>query len=43
VLANVKAEARALGLDDWLVADLYDQLIEASIAYETEAFEQLRG
>jgi isochorismate pyruvate lyase len=43
VLAKVKAEARARGLDDRLVADLYDQLIEASIAYETEVFEKLRG
>jgi isochorismate pyruvate lyase len=42
VLENVKAEARAYGLDDRLIEHLYDQLVEASIGYETEAFEKLR-
>ena len=43
VIAKVKAEARALGLDDQQIARLYDQLIEASISYEMGAFEKLRG
>jgi isochorismate pyruvate lyase len=42
VIANVQAEARSRGLDDHLIGSLYDQLIEASISYETEAFAKLR-
>lgn len=43
VLAKVRAEAEAHGLDDGLMEQLYDQLIEASISYEAEAFEKLKG
>ena len=43
VIAKVKAEARALGMDEQQIARLYDQLIEASISYEMDAFEKLRG
>jgi isochorismate pyruvate lyase len=42
VIAKVKAEARALGLDEQQIAQMYDQLIEASISYEMDAFEKLR-
>jgi len=43
VIAKVKAEARVLGLDEQQIARLYNQLIEASISYEMDAFEKLRG
>src|SRR5438105_13570302 len=43
VIAKVKAEARAHGVDEQQIAGLYDQLIEASIIYEMGAFEKLRG
>lgn len=42
VLANVRAEAAAAGVPVALVAMLWEQLIEASIAYEFEAFDQRR-
>ena len=43
VIAKVKAEARVLGLNEQQIAHMYDQLIEASIRYEMDAFENLRG
>jgi isochorismate pyruvate lyase len=43
VIAKVKAEARALGLNEQQIAHMYDELIEASIRYELDAFEKLRG
>ena len=43
VIAKVKAEACALGLDEQQIARMYDQLIEVSISYEMDAFERLRG
>jgi isochorismate pyruvate lyase len=43
VIAKVKTEARALGLDEQQIAQMYNQLIEASISYEMDAFEKLRG
>jgi isochorismate pyruvate lyase len=43
VIAKVKAEARARGLDDQIVEQFYERLIEASIGYEMEAFEKLRA
>ena len=43
VIAKVKAEARARGLDEQQIARMYDQLIEVSISYEMDAFERLRG
>src|SRR5438874_9118916 len=42
VIAKVKAEARACGLEERLAELLYDQLIEASISYEMESFEKVR-
>ena len=43
VIAKVKAEARVLGLNEQQIAHMYDQLIEASIRYEMDAFEKLSG
>ena len=43
VLAKVDAAADEAGLDRDLVANLYEQLIEASIAYEFEEFDRIRG
>jgi isochorismate pyruvate lyase len=43
VIAKVKAEARACGLDHRIIEQLYERLIEASISYELESFEKLRG
>lgn len=43
VLAKVDAAADEAGLDRDLIASLYEQLIEASIAYEFEEFDRIRG
>lgn len=43
VLAKVDAAADEAGLDRDLLARIYEQLIEASIAYELEEFDRLRG
>ncbi|HEX8667645.1 MAG TPA: chorismate mutase [Allosphingosinicella sp.] len=43
VLANVAAAARREGVPVELAAALYEQLIEASIAYELERFDALRA
>ena len=43
VLAKVDAAAAAQGLDQALMARLYEDLIETSIAYELELFDQARG
>ena len=40
VLANVGAEARARGVPEAVVAALWETLIEASIAYEFDAFDR---
>ncbi|WP_242138372.1 MULTISPECIES: chorismate mutase [unclassified Sphingomonas] len=40
VIANACAEARASGVPEQIVADLWEQLVEASIAYELRAFDQ---
>ena len=39
VIANAVAEARAAGLPEAPIADLWDRLVEASIAYELAAFD----
>ena len=39
VIANARAEATAAGLPDAPIADLWDRLVEASIAYELAAFD----
>jgi isochorismate pyruvate lyase len=43
VLRNVVEQARAEGAPEAAVAELYDRLIEASIAYEFERFDALRA
>lgn len=43
VLAKVDSAASELGLDRALLARLYEELIESSIAYELEAFDRTRG
>ncbi len=40
VIANACAEARASGVPERVVADLWEQLVEASIAYELAAFDR---
>lgn len=40
VIANVRAHARAAGLPEEPLARLWDQLVEASIAYEFDAFDR---
>ncbi|USU13690.1 chorismate mutase [Sphingomonadaceae bacterium OTU29THOMA1] len=39
VIANARAEAERLGLPGGAIADLWEQLVEASIAYELSAFD----
>ena len=39
VIANAVAQANAAGLPDAVIADLWDRLVEASIAYELAAFD----
>src|SRR5688500_9685119 len=43
VLAKVDAAATELGVDPSLMARLYEDLIETSIAYELEVFDRSRG
>jgi len=43
VLAKVDAAAVALDVDQKLIARLYDDLIETSIAHELEEFDRTRG
>jgi isochorismate pyruvate lyase len=38
VIENARAEAVRLGLPDAAIADLWEGLVEASIAYELNAF-----
>lgn len=40
VIANARAEAVRLGVPEALVAELWEQLVEASIAYELAAFDR---
>lgn len=40
VIANVKAAAEAAGMPGDAIAELWDRLVEASIAYEFEAFDR---
>ena len=43
VLANVGALARQEGLPPAVAGELYEALIEASIAYELELFDKMHG
>ena len=40
VIANVRAHARTAGVPEESVGALWEQLVEASIAYEFEAFDR---
>ena len=42
VIANAVAQATAAGLPEAPIADLWDRLVEASIAYELAAFDARR-
>lgn len=43
VLSKVDASATELGVDRALMARMYEDLVETSIAYELRKFDQLRG
>jgi isochorismate pyruvate lyase len=43
VLAKVDASAAQLGVDRALMARLYEDLVETSIAYELDVFDRTRG
>lgn len=43
VIAQVRASAAAAGLPADVLAEIWDRLVEASIAYELEAFDSLRA
>ncbi len=43
VIANARADAQARGLPAEPVAAIWEQLVEASIAYELDEWEQVRG
>jgi isochorismate pyruvate lyase len=43
VIGNAVAEARAATLPEAAIADLWDRLVEASIAYELEEYDRTRG
>ncbi|MBB4641093.1 chorismate mutase [Rhizorhapis suberifaciens] len=40
VIANARVEAVRLGVPETLVAELWERLVEVSIAYELEAFDR---
>jgi isochorismate pyruvate lyase len=40
VIANARCHARAAGLPEDVIAALWDQLVESSIAYEFVAFDK---
>ena len=40
VISNARDEAAAIGLPDAAIADLWEGLVEASIAYELAAFDR---
>ncbi len=43
VIDNARAEAERLGAPGDLIADLWEQLVEASIAYEMAEYDRTRG
>jgi isochorismate pyruvate lyase len=43
VIANASAEAEKLGAPAGAVAELWDRIVELSIAYEMDEFDRLRG
>ncbi|HJT41433.1 MAG TPA: chorismate mutase [Sphingobium sp.] len=43
VIENVRVEAERLGVPAGVIAELWEQLVEASIAYEMTEFDRLRS
>ena len=43
VIANAEAVASAMSLPPGLVAELWDHLVEASIAYETDEWDRIKS
>lgn len=43
VIANAKANARAAGIPEEPIGELWDRLVEASIAYEFEVYDRVRA
>lgn len=43
VIGNAVVHARAAGLPDHDIADIWDRLVETSIAYELEEYDRTRG
>jgi isochorismate pyruvate lyase len=43
VIANARADAAARGLPAEAIAEIWDRLVEASIAYEFDSFDRTRG
>ena len=43
VIDNVRGAARAEGIPDTVIADVWEALVEGSIAYELERFDALRA
>lgn len=43
VIANATAAAREAGIPDGLIPQIWEQLVEASIAYELVKWDKLRG
>lgn len=43
VIANVRLHAEKAGVPDAVIADLYERLVEASITYEFNRFDETRG
>lgn len=43
VIANARRSAAAVGLPEDAIAGIWDRLVEASIAYEFEAYDRLRS
>lgn len=43
VIANARANARAAGIPEEPIGELWDRLVEASIAYEFEVYDRVRA
>lgn len=43
VIANARRCGKAASVPDAVVADLYERLVEASIAYEFDRYDEIRG
>ncbi len=43
VIAQARAEAERMGMDGDFIADWWEQLVEASIAYELRRFDAIRA